>query len=624
MTTSSRSWLPSYIDSRITRRRFLKASAAGAGAAALLACGGGGDDGDAGGLDTSGNYRDPGGVWSAKNDWNLSDETKQAVRGGIYRGVLSDDQEGHFDAITLVSSQVPFSPHVLEMLMGRNRGPGIDPTSLAAGNPAGVLAESWEVGADGSSLTYTLRKGVKWQDVAPVSGREMDIDDWKTSFERHLELGVYRNAIGDILDRVEYPDDTHMVWKLKQPFAPIFDRIYNDKFAFPIQAKELNASSVLAEGSPIGTGYKILDSHQPAIHMQYRKHPEYWGGDPFIERWHQPIIPEYANRYAQFVTGNIIDFEPTARDITLLNGDAPQAVIVAEPIPDNYASRMRWGRMDPAAQVWADPRVRIAAKRSIEFEAIGKFLSNQEQLTKIGIDVELAPMTHLPRNPGYWLDPLKGELGGGLDDNYLFSIAEAKKLTAAAGFPDPIPMSYYVRLRDGEVPEADKLVMDSLAGAGTFALDIVRVASRAEHNKFRIEGRYDGLIPQSASSQDPDYFVMRDYHKGGRVGSRGLQNQAYPDAEIDRLGDAQRAAMDPVERFEILREFQRVAAGLMPSVPGRHQFTTFSFRWPWVRNLGFGTGIGSNGSIGSPPPGRPVNGAHLHWLDEEMPRRADG
>ena len=611
MTTTSRSWLPSYIDSRITRRRFLKASAAGAGGAALIACGSGGGGGS---IEVASSSREPGSVWLAKNDWTLEDETKQAVRGGVYRGFMTDDQTGHFDAISLMSSQVPFSQHVHEMLMARNRGPGIDPASLESSVPVGALAESWEIAPDNTTITFTMRQNVKWQDIAPVSGREVDMDDWKTSFERHLELGVYRNAIGDILDRVEYPDDTHMVWKLGAPYAPIFERIWHDKFGFPIQAKELNASSQLAEGSPIGTGYKILDSHQPAIAMEYRKNPEYWGGDPFIERWHQPIIPEYANRYSQFVTGNITDFPPTARDVLIMHNDAPEAVIVAAPISDESVSRYRWGRETPAEQPWADPRVRVAARRSIDFQKIGEFLSNKVEFERSGIAVELLTQTHMPTNPAYWLDPVKGELGA-LSENYLYNPEEALKLVKAAGFEAPIPMDYPIQLSGGEIAEENQLVLDSFKATGTFDLKVERVPGRQAGNKYRIEGRFDGLLGWHSTGTGIDYVVMRDMHKNGRVGSRGLQNQAYPDARMDDLGDAQRGEMDPEKRLEILRDIQHLQAEIFQFIPSRHRFTTFSFRWPWVHNLGYGT----NG--GSPPNGRAILGGHLHWLDETMPNR---
>src|ERR1051325_9963742 len=148
--------------SRIGRRRALAtASATGLAAALLAACGSSGGSG--GGLkpDDSATSRKPGSVWYAENDWKLADETSSAVPGGIYRSVRSEDQAGHYDAMVLPPSQAPFTEHVHELFMGRNRGPGVDPRSPAAANPVPVLAEGIEIGADGQSVTFTLRQGVK-------------------------------------------------------------------------------------------------------------------------------------------------------------------------------------------------------------------------------------------------------------------------------------------------------------------------------------------------------------------------------------------------------------------------------------------------------------------------------
>jgi peptide/nickel transport system substrate-binding protein len=516
---------------------------------------------------------------------------------------------------------VPFSEHVYEMLMARNRGPGIEPGSVESSRPAGALAESWEISPDGASITFTMRQNVKFHPIAPVNGRVMDMDDWKTSMERHQAVGVYRSAIADILDKVEFTDARHMVWKMKAPFAPIFDRIYHDKFAFPIQPKELNADPNLAAAKGIGTGYKMIDKYQPSIGFEYKKHVDYWGGEPFIDRWHVPIVPEYANRYALFSAQKIIDFTPTARDVLQLHKDAPQAVIVGEPIPTNNVTRYRFGRINARSQPWGDPRVRVAIRRSIDFKSIGEFLSNKKNFEAEGIPVDMTTMTHVPQDPGYWLDPEKKELGP-VGDNYLFSVAEAKKLTAAAGYPDAIPMLYPIRLEQGALAEVDQLTMDSLIAAGTFKLDILRVATASEYNKYRVDQLFTGYPgTSSGSSDDVDYFIVRNYDSKAYKDEYGT---AFPDPRIDDFGNRQRMEMDVEKRRAILKDFQKLMAELMPAVPGHHLYTQFHYRWPWVHNINYGTTLGNWNAPGSPNAGQPVLGGQKQWLDKDMPGRNTG
>src|SRR5439155_12442816 len=143
--------------------------------------------------------------------------TKQAVRGGYYRSFMNADQAGNYDAMVQAPSQVPFSAHVHEFFMARNRGPGIDPRSPDAGNPVPALAESFEFSSDGTTCTFALRQNVKWHPIAPVNGRVMDMDDWRTSMQRFLATSPQSVPLNDVLDHAEYPDARHMVWKPKYP-----------------------------------------------------------------------------------------------------------------------------------------------------------------------------------------------------------------------------------------------------------------------------------------------------------------------------------------------------------------------------------------------------------------------
>src|SRR5687768_2794866 len=271
------------IFNRLTRRRFLTTVGAGAGAAALVACGGT----DSGGFkfEEAASARQPGSVWFSANDWKLEDETKQAVKGGVYPASMDSDQAGSFDALLSAPSQVPYSGHVHEYLMGRQRSPGVDPKSSEAQIPVPLLAQNMEMANDGATVTFTLRPGVKFHQVAPVHGRVMDMEDWKTTLDRFLAISPQREALVGILDKIEYPDSTHMVMKLQHPYAPFVDRIWSERFAFPVYPKELNRDQNLAASASIGTGFKTLDKHQPAITMEYKKNPNYWGGEVFIDRW---------------------------------------------------------------------------------------------------------------------------------------------------------------------------------------------------------------------------------------------------------------------------------------------------------------------------------------------------
>ena len=253
-------------------------------------------------------------------------------------------------------------PHPRVSHDSRRTVPGLDPASLEAARAIPALAESWEISADGMTVTFTMRQGVKWHNVAPVNGRVMDIDDWRTS-RRALSRDepVPRRRCRPLSTRRVPGRAPHGLEDEESPTRRSSSAsIYGPKCDLHASAQGAERDLNLAETRSIGTGYKILDKHQPAIGFEYRKHADYWGGDPFIDRWHEPIIPEYANRYAQFVSGNIIGLHADgARRRCTLPRTRPKAVIVADEIlTTQHATAIRFGRTDLDTAPWKDPRVR--------------------------------------------------------------------------------------------------------------------------------------------------------------------------------------------------------------------------------------------------------------------------
>jgi len=51
------------------------------------------------------------------------------------------------------------------------------------------LATAWEISDDGLTYTFTLREGVKWQNIAPVNGRDFTSADVKATLEGILAEG---------------------------------------------------------------------------------------------------------------------------------------------------------------------------------------------------------------------------------------------------------------------------------------------------------------------------------------------------------------------------------------------------------------------------------------------------
>ena len=109
----------------------------------------------------------------------------------------------------------------------------------------------------GKTWTYTLQKGLKFEDGSPITSKDVayavlrstDTTTFKTApqyFKSMLDLpkdydGVYRSKNADTSSAVETPDDSTIVFHLKEPFAG-FDYLAQLPQTAPVpQAKDTGA-----------------------------------------------------------------------------------------------------------------------------------------------------------------------------------------------------------------------------------------------------------------------------------------------------------------------------------------------------------------------------------------------
>src|SRR5437879_9531800 len=203
---------------RVSRREFLKrAGVTGAGAAAL-----------ASGIPHARVWAQAG---TSYPDW-IPASTKPAKRGGVLTRASAWDPPlidprltqsvGLFQFVGLTSNRL-----VRYTFSDEATGPS-DMTLK------GDLAESWQSDSANRVWTFKLRQGVKWQNVAPLNGRELTAADVKYCFEAYATEGVQTFTFQEI-EGMETPDkhtlrihlkspNTLFPQNLAEPIAPVFSR----------------------------------------------------------------------------------------------------------------------------------------------------------------------------------------------------------------------------------------------------------------------------------------------------------------------------------------------------------------------------------------------------------------
>jgi peptide/nickel transport system substrate-binding protein len=163
------------------------------------------------------------------------------------------------------------------------------------------------ISPDGRTITYRLRRGVRWQDGAPFDARDV-------VFTIHAVL----NPANDVPDRtgfdhildVRAPDKYTVRVRLKQPFSPFVASCLtlgaNDPY--PILPAHLLAGKHDLNRDPynqkpIGLGPYALASWQRGSRLELVANPYYYRGPPGFKRVTISVVPDANSALALFKTG---------------------------------------------------------------------------------------------------------------------------------------------------------------------------------------------------------------------------------------------------------------------------------------------------------------------------------
>ena len=283
-----------------------------------------------------------------------------AKRGGTFRmtqvgDAPTIDPYGNFSYLGKMPATFAYS-----RLFMYKAGPGIKPADV---RPTGDLVETFETSADGLKWTMKLRPNIKFHDVAPVNGRALTTDDIKFSWGRATDLKNTNAAqFNTVVDKVEFPDASTIVFSLKAPSAAFTD-LLADASLLHIQPVEADGRFNPAQ-QMIGTGPWIMTSYQPTVGWKFRKNPTWWNtGFPLMDEVVLSVVPEYANRIAQFQAGNTDQEGPNAETLIALRKGIKDLQVFGA-----LSTSQSWIYLDPdPASPWnKDERIRLAISMAAE------------------------------------------------------------------------------------------------------------------------------------------------------------------------------------------------------------------------------------------------------------------
>ncbi len=370
-----------------------------------------------------------------------------------------------------------------------------------------ALAESWEQ-PEQLTTVFKIRKGVHWQNKAPMNGRELTAQDVEYNFHRLFGMGNFSEAgpspfvpqLANLpLESITATDKYTVVVKLKQSNPGALRTILGSWITVVYPPEVIKQEGDLKDWrNLVGTGPYELEDVLEGRSLTWTKNPDYWDVDekyqgnrlPYIDEITAHIMPNQATRLASLRTGRI-DFLGTVGDsqisidkINSLRRTNPE--IIFWPFRSNNS--LVFGNLNKPP--FNDINVRHAMQLALDNENIAKtYWMGYADPTPQGLTMKTGDFTTFED----WSEEVK--------QYYRYDPGRAKQLLANAGYSKGFKTTLdFAPLASIAYAE---LAADYWAKIGVKVK--INVLTNAEYHGRLFSSIYEGM-----ASADSDYAAMME------------------------------------------------------------------------------------------------------------------
>ena len=417
-----------------------------------------------------------------------------------------------------------------------------------------ALAASWKIAADQKSITFNLRKGVKFH-----NGKELDADDVKYSVEKMLNppLPGSITTVSQVpgFDGVDVVSKYVVRLRLKTRDARVFGFLAWGRYS-PIVPAGLYDQINVARNA-IGTGPYRMVGFSPNDRVEYVANRSFWkSGQPYMDAMTLKTLTDEQSRVAALRAGSIDGATVSSDAAKTLANDS--SLVVLKGGTAAFRELQMTIKGDP--KPWHDVRVRQAVNFAINRQAIINTVYNGA-----GNYSGVVP-------PGYGPWPLtQAELKTKYQK---FDLPKAKALMAAAGqtkgfsvklstFSTPLEFQQIASVIksqlkainiDVEIVAQEPGTFAANNGTGSFEWDLTARGMRGDIDGYLSEYNPSNTIYQRWYPLYKNVKVWRAIGNGKITLDPAKRLPIYKDAQIQLQNDLPQIGLVQVNKYQVVNK----------------------------------------------------------------------
>jgi len=308
------------------------------------------------------------------------------------------------------------------------------------------LAASWSVDPDGRAWTFTIRRGVTFQDGTPLTAQAV-----VAALDRVINpaTNTSNRTLWDPIASVSAVNAATVRVLTKEPYGALLNTLAQGSalIASPAAVERWGAEYRL---HPVGTGPYAVDRWDLGTRLDLAQHRRYWDGRPGFERIVLRAVPDPAGRIALLLSGQAQVAEGIPPERVDEVRRAPGVTVTVTPALRTFGMGINLNR-PPLQDIRVRQALNYAVNKQLLVQAL--FRGNAAVLRS-----PIAPQTSGYTDAGAWP----------------YDAPKARALLDAAGWKPAPPIG--VRVKDGR-----SLQITLLTPRGAFPHDVEVVETLADY-----------------------------------------------------------------------------------------------------------------------------------------------